>query len=345
MGETMAQVRLSICIATLNRCEYLAETITQFTQQMVQGVELVVVDGGSTDGTQLMMQKTQALYPWISYHRLATNGGLDADYDTSVQLAQGQYCWMFSDDDWPLPGALQTIYQACGQGHDFIFADAQVRDVKMQDIFLERRAKLTQDQVLQSGDMDTLFKLTGSALSFIGSCILRRDIWVARDCKSYYGFYFPHIAIIFQQPLAATSLLLYAPLIAIRYGNATWTGSAFKIWMLLWPSLIWKMPSLSDAAKASVTAEQPWRNIRMLMWQRAKGTYTPKQYRDFLAPLPMGSITRLKSRLISIMPGQLAAVIALVSIRFSQRPRKYLTEELKLSPYCQHGLAKWLAHH
>jgi abequosyltransferase len=342
VGHQILPLRLSICIATLNRCEFLAETIGKFAEQMLDGVELVVVDGGSADGTQTMVEQAKKKYPWISYHRLSTNGGIDADYDKSVQLAQGQYCWMFSDDDWPLPGALKAIYGACGQGHDFVFADAQVRDVKMQEIFLERRSKLTQDQTLCGDDMDTLFKLTGSALSFIGSCIVRRDIWLARDCKSYYGYYFPHIAIVFQQPLRATSLLLYEPLIAIRYGNATWTGSAFKIWMLLWPRLVWKMASISDIAKASVTALEPWRSTSMLMWQRAKGTYTPVQYRDFLAVLPMSKIMRMKLQLISVVPGTLAAVLALIAVQVSHKPRKYLIEELRLSPYCQGSWIKRL---
>ncbi len=336
-------VKLSICIATRNRCQYLIETVDQFAQQMVDGVELIVIDGGSTDGTHTMMQNACSRYKWISYHRLDTNGGIDADYDKSVQLAQGKYCWLFSDDDWPLPEALQTILVACNQNHDFIFVDAQVRDVRMQEVFLERRSKLQQDQLLPPGQMDALFRLTGSALSFIGSCVIRRDVWISRDCQSYYGYYFPHIAIIFQEPLRATSLLLHTPLVAIRYGNSTWTGSAFRIWMLLWPTLIWKMDSLSDKAKASVTAQLPWHSMNMLLWQRAKGTYSLEQYKSVLSPLSMSRLMRIKVFLVGVIPGKLAVLLALIALRLSQKPRKYLTEELKLSPFCESGVMRWLA--
>jgi abequosyltransferase len=342
MDVFQKEIRLSVCIATLNRCQYLMETISKFSAQMLAGVELVVVDGGSNDGTQLRMTAEAAKHPWISYHRLATNGGIDADYDLSVQLAKGQYCWMFSDDDWPLPGALHNILQACFAGHDFIFADAQVRDVDMHEIILHSRAKLTQDHVLEGHEMDALFKLTGSAMSFIGSCVIRRAVWLSRDCKSYYGSYFPHFAVIYQRPLTSTSLLLHQPLIAIRFGNATWTGSSFKIWMLLWPQLIWKMTSISDSVKLSLTPAHPWRSSRRLMWQRAKGVYAFEQYKEYLGRLPMNLLTRLKVMLISRVPGWIALIIAVVAIRLSDGSRKYLLEELKLSKFSSTGFGKWI---
>lgn len=343
MQNLAPNVRLSICVATLNRCEFLVETIEKFASQMLDGVELVVVDGGSTDATQSRMQSASKQYQWLKYHRLHTNGGLDADYDKSVRLARGEYCWMFSDDDWPLPGAVETIFRACEQGHDFIFVDAHVRDVGMQNIILERRSRFDKDMVIPAGDSSTLFRLTGAALSFIGSCIIKREIWLSRDCESFYGYYFPHIAVLFQKSLSGTSLLLYSPHVAIRYGNATWTASAFRIWMILWPELIWRMPALSDEAKCSVTQRHPWRQSSMLLWQRAKGTYTHKQYRDFLAALPMPWATRLRIQFISLIPGRMAMIAALVALRLVNKPRKYLTEELKLSVFFKGSIARRLA--
>jgi abequosyltransferase len=340
----MSSTRLSICIATLNRCDCLAETIHKFAEQMLSGVELVVVDGGSVDLTQSMVLQAVQLYPWISYYRLSSNGGIDADYDKSVHLAKGKYCWMFSDDDWPLPGALQTVFDACSEGHDFIFVDAEVRDVKMKTILLANRSrKLSHDLVLEGHDMDALFKLTGSALSFIGSCVVSRDVWINRDCKSYYGYYFPHVAVLFQQAFLSTSLVLHKPLIAIRFGNATWSSKAFKIWMILWPELIWQMASISSEAKASVVPRQPWLNLKTLIWQRAKGTYSYQQYKIFLEPLPLSLLTKIQLILVSSIPPLITVPLAWLAIRYAGDSQRYLAEEFRMSPYCQKGIGKWMA--
>ena len=45
------QYRLSICIPTLNRGDYIGETLQSIASQWEEGVEIVIVDGGSTDRT------------------------------------------------------------------------------------------------------------------------------------------------------------------------------------------------------------------------------------------------------------------------------------------------------
>ena len=333
-------LRLSICIATRNRWEFLQETIEYFARQMQEGVEMLILDGGSSDDTQAGLTLLTQQYHWLRHVRKENNGGLDADYDASVHAARGEYCWMFSDDDWPLTGALARVFDACRGDHDFVFVDAEVRDVAMGEVFLDRRSKLTADTIIAAGDMNTLFELAGSALSFIGSCVVRRALWLSRDCQSYYGYYFPHIAVLFQRALPASSLLIHQTLVAIRYGNATWTGKALKIWLFLWPSLIWQMPSLSAQAKSSVTPEHPWRSARMMLWQRAKGTFDYAQYGELMSKLAMTPWLRMQIVLISVLPGVLAVWLAVLALLISQRPKRYFIEELRLSQFCQSGLTK-----
>ena len=43
------EIQLSICIATHNRSSFLKEAITSFIPQLSDEIELIVVDGASTD--------------------------------------------------------------------------------------------------------------------------------------------------------------------------------------------------------------------------------------------------------------------------------------------------------
>lgn len=328
-----AQPLLSICIATRNRAQYLQETLEIFAEQITAEVEVVVLDGASTDDTPRLMQDLAKKYPWLISVRQEKNGGIDADYDLCVRYATGKYCWLFSDDDWPLPSSVEKVLKACRGQHSFIFIDAEVRDVEMKSLILSRRANLTQDHVIQPEQQDLVFELTAKALSFIGSCVLKRELWLRCDFAHCSGYMFPHIGPLFDKKMPTSSLLLANPLIAIRYGNATWSSNSFRIWMINWPVLIWKLRGVSEGAKLNVTLQKPWLDTKIIFWQRAKGIYSADEYKLLLNSFEVNFFQKLKLKAISWIPGGLAVGMAFVAILFVKNARPFFIAELKLSRF------------
>ena len=51
--------KVSIVIPTLNRCEKLRQCLTSLTSQLFKDFEIIVIDGGSTDETLIMLQEFQ----------------------------------------------------------------------------------------------------------------------------------------------------------------------------------------------------------------------------------------------------------------------------------------------
>ena len=80
--------RLSVCITTRNREAYIAETLESILSQCPPEVEVVVVDGASTDGTVAVVRGVASRYPQLRLLTPAENSGLDADFDKAVQAAQ-----------------------------------------------------------------------------------------------------------------------------------------------------------------------------------------------------------------------------------------------------------------
>lgn len=64
-----------------------------------------MVDGASTDNTEDVMRRYVNVDPRIRYVRLPARG-VDQDYDKSVELAHGEFCWFFTDDNLLRPGAV-----------------------------------------------------------------------------------------------------------------------------------------------------------------------------------------------------------------------------------------------
>jgi abequosyltransferase len=325
--------RLSICIATRNRCELLLETISSVLPQMGENVEIVVVDGASSDDTPRVMARLAEEDHRVRYFREERNGGIDRDYDKAVTYAAGTYCWLMSDDDWFLPGAVERVLEATETAPSLIVVDAEVRDVSQSQLLLERRLELNTDQVFTPSEFEALFLATARQLSFIGSAIVRRSIWLERQREPYFGSYFIHAGVIFQQILPSSAVVLTSPCLSIRYGNASWSARSFEIWIFQWPRLIWSLPTVSALAKKCVVMERPYESVRELVLLRAKGAYSGAEYRRWVAPGQSSRRRKLICAAIAMVPGNLMNLIAVAYVLAFSKARQFALVDLVDSPY------------
>lgn len=276
-------VKLSICIATYNRGKFIGETLDQILGQMQPDVELVVVDGASSDNTAEVMAQYLPYHPEMRYYREQENSGVDRDYDKAVGYALGEYCWLMTDDDLLRPDAVRRVLTALNDSNDLVIVNVEVRNVDCSKILDECLMKLPSDRQYREADAESLFAEAGHCLSFIGCVVIKRDVWRSRDRASYYGTLFVHVGVIFQMPPMAKVAVMAEPLISIRYGNAMWTARGFEIWMFKWPELVWSFSGVSDHAKKLVCQREPWRSAKKLALSRAIGGYSILEYRRYLA--------------------------------------------------------------
>ena len=92
----MSGIRLSVCIPTYNFGRFIGETLESIVRQATEEVEIVVLDGGSTDNTTEVVEGFRDAFPRLRYYRQDFKGGIDRDMAKSVELARGEYCWLFS---------------------------------------------------------------------------------------------------------------------------------------------------------------------------------------------------------------------------------------------------------
>lgn len=302
--------RLSICIATLNRAAQIGETLDAFLPQLTDETEIVVLDGASTDDTGAVVAHRAARDVRVRYIRANVNSGVDADFDRSVVEARGRHCWLFSDDDTIAPDAVATVLAELARGDpDLLIVDAEVRDMTMSHVFEPRRmADSPETTDYTPADRNEFLADAGNALSFIGGTIIRRDAWLVRDRRSYYGSLFVHAGVIFQEPPLPHSRILRRPLVRIRMGNAMWSPRAFEIWMFKWPQLIWSFAGYSDSAKARAALLEPWRQLILLLQYRAYGSFGPRDYRERLRDKPLGW-KHWPARIVAGLPGPVAHVL------------------------------------
>ena len=88
---------VSVVIPTYNRAEWLGNTLRSVLKQTFIDFELIVVDDGSTDDTENVVQS----FPRVQYVRLQENRGVSGARNTGLSRAVGRYiCFLDSDDLW-----------------------------------------------------------------------------------------------------------------------------------------------------------------------------------------------------------------------------------------------------
>ncbi len=296
------ETKLSFCITTRNRSGYLRKTLESIIPQVTNQVEVVIVDGASTDDTEDVVGKYQREFPSIRYIRMAKNSGVDRDYNSSIEAARGEYCWFMSDDDLLKPGAVRTILDKIPEGHSLMVVNAEDWNADFTVRIGERRLPFASNRIYCPPEWDRFFIDTAHHLSFIPALVIRRDIWLSRNREKYFGSWFAHVGVVFQAPMPGNATLIAEPLIAIRNENISWNDRKFEIWMIRWPDLIWSFPNLPDSSKEKICSRNPSRNWRALLAYRASSAYSYKEYNGFIRPRTSGIGNKILPVVISVIP-------------------------------------------
>jgi abequosyltransferase len=305
-------VTLSICIATLNRASYIGETIESIIRQATEEVEIVVLDGGSTDQTTQVVRQYQGQYPLLRYFRQDSPGGVDQDFCRAVELAEGDYCWLMSDDDILKPGAIRAVLNEIRNDYGLIIVNAEVRSTDLANILDKQILPFNTNRRYGPSDSELFFIDTARFLSFIGCVVIRRSLWNTRDKEKYFGTEFIHVGVIFQGRLTEDTIAIAEPYIAIRAGNAQWTSKWFEIWSFKWPKLIWSFPDYSDSAKSRVCPEEPWKKAPPLLMSRALGSFSLREYYKWIEPRSGSRVEKIRAKIIAQMPGLLVNTLGIV---------------------------------
>lgn len=177
-------IRLSICIPTYNFGKYIGQTLDSLLEQVSEEVEVVVLDGGSTDDTTEVVSARQISCPQLHYYHQDFRGGIDKDIEKVVSLAQGEYCWLFSADDVMLPGAIDKIIDAIKSNHDVYLCEHVLCSLNMEPIReyppfnnIHHPKLFNLGDALQRNEYFRSARSSEAFFSFLSGPIFKKEIW------------------------------------------------------------------------------------------------------------------------------------------------------------------------
>ncbi len=109
-----SEVKLSIIIPVFNGEKYIIRCLDSiFSQWFDINVEVIVVDDASTDNSLLILKDYQIKVPRFRIIEQVVNKSLAVARLTGMNSSIGDYILHVDQDDWLLPGSIESMYQNC----------------------------------------------------------------------------------------------------------------------------------------------------------------------------------------------------------------------------------------
>lgn len=101
----------TILIPTYNRAHLLPRAFESIEQQTLTDFEVIIVDDGSNDGTNTLVEKWAAKQPFPVRYLHQENQGKPAAYNTALPYLKGYFTIVLDSDDMMAKDALATIHR------------------------------------------------------------------------------------------------------------------------------------------------------------------------------------------------------------------------------------------
>ena len=106
--ETYGGYQISVIVPVYNVEQYLKRCVDSILAQTAEGLEIILVDDGSTDGSGALCDAYAAQYGQIRVHH-KKNGGLTSAWKAGLALASGKYTGFVDSDDWIDPDMYERM--------------------------------------------------------------------------------------------------------------------------------------------------------------------------------------------------------------------------------------------
>ena len=108
--EGKVSMKLSVIVPVYNVEPYLRKCLESLVNQTLEDMEIIVVNDGSPDDSQKIIDEFVSDYPKRVIGLIKENGGQASARNLALQYAKGQYIGFVDGDDWVDTEMFETMY-------------------------------------------------------------------------------------------------------------------------------------------------------------------------------------------------------------------------------------------
>ena len=117
-------IKISIIVPVYNVEEYLDKCLSSLVNQTIDDYEVIVVNDGTKDNSQNIIDKYTKDYPKIIKSYIKKNGGLSDARNYGLKYARGEYIAFVDSDDYVKEDMFEKMYnKAAENNYDIVVCD------------------------------------------------------------------------------------------------------------------------------------------------------------------------------------------------------------------------------
>lgn len=201
-------MRVSVIIPTYNYADKIAQAIDSILIQEYGNLEIIILDDGSTDETESVVNKYLGLYSFIKYIKQINKGKASATYEAFC-IATGDIVFNLDADDCFLPNKINRVVAEYMNNQELVMVShaAQINIDNKKIIIEDLKSLELVDRIIDGYDMLKLFLKNnclyggGSTFSVRRSCfkmseeIVNADMYID-ECLVYLACSFGKVLIL-----------------------------------------------------------------------------------------------------------------------------------------------------
>ena len=183
----------SIIVPVYNVERYLAKCLESILNQSYKDFEIIVVNDGSPDNSQSIIDDYARKYPDKIKSYIKENGGLSDARNFGIARANGTYLMFVDSDDYLAPNALEGIYSVINHGNLDVIGFNLVtvnKDGK-------RISSLTRPSIMNVSGEEAIIALVEHKDYFEPACgfVYSRQYWCKNNFSFFKGIYHEDFAL------------------------------------------------------------------------------------------------------------------------------------------------------
>lgn len=191
--------KVSVIVPVYNVELYLQKCLDSLVSQTLDSLEIIVVNDGSTDASQAIIEEYQLLFPDKIKAFVKENGGLSDARNFGLDRASGMFIGFVDSDDYVAETMFEEMYELA-QKHS---AQMVICNLQKVDEFGETTQKLTQiPNMPEKIDLEKHFSVFSDLSYFACNKIFSKELFRKKRFKK--GVHFEDIQLIPQLLLECT---------------------------------------------------------------------------------------------------------------------------------------------
>lgn len=184
--------KLSVIVPVYNVEKYLSKCLDSLVHQTLKDIEIIVVNDGSPDKSQEIIDSYVQKYPKIVKSYIKKNGGLSDARNFGLKKATAEYIAFLDSDDWIRQDAYQIMYaKACEKDFDMVVCDIKY--------VYEDHNKGTTSRVSEDCfSKNEIKKLYGKIYPAVWNKIFKRELFEKNNLTFKKGVWYEDVEFIYR---------------------------------------------------------------------------------------------------------------------------------------------------